>query len=316
MMINQKRILSEPSAPRYLQSYEMLDFPRCSDCLPGQVNSVVLLHSHLSHPADLSSLTIAIKGWLASRTSLTLLLIENMQHNFEYVKEEVTSNDIIVKTEAEEKDIADCVEEMDPYDADRDQLYQVGGNESDRSVAKDDYNSRHVKEKGILTMKRKRGRPPKKRSADSDGDDDFVPKKKYKPKIKRVNSSKEVPQVSAEVIINGDVDNNGEVTQLKASKKLDRRVKLLPHLKPRTDDHGVKSWVCDYCGKTKPSMKLLKQHIKLFHWSEAELAAPRRPADKDRTCEFCKTVMHGQYQQYYKHTQECEAKVLYRLGLL
>ena len=295
----------------------MLDFPRCSDCLPDQVGSVVLLHSHLSHPADLTSLTSAIKGWLASRSSLTLLLIENM-----HVKEEATSNDFIVKTEAEEKDIADCVEEMDPYDADADgdQLYQVTGNESERSVADDDINSTHVKGKGLLTKKRKRGRPPKKRSTDSDGDDDFDPKKKYKAKIKRVHSPKEVLQVSADVNLNKDVDIKGGVTKLKASKDLGRRVKLLPHLKPRTDDHGVKSWVCDYCGKTKPSLKLLKQHIKLFHWSEAELAAPRRPADKDRTCEFCKTVMHGQYQKYYKHTQECEAKVffsvLYRLSLL
>ena len=83
----------------------MLDFPRCAGCTaaaPGQV----LVHSHLSHPADLTSLSTTIQGWLASRSPLTLLLIGNMDQG-EDVKGEVEE---IVKEEVDE-----IISEVDPF---------------------------------------------------------------------------------------------------------------------------------------------------------------------------------------------------------
>ena len=87
----------------------MLDYPRCSECSPRGPGSV-LMHSHLFQPADLTSLTTAIKGWLASRSSVTLLLIENFDQNMENIKQEIDVN-TIVKTEME-----DHVVEVDPFE--------------------------------------------------------------------------------------------------------------------------------------------------------------------------------------------------------
>ena len=86
-----------------------MELPRCPDCrdsalTPG--SDLVLLHSHLTHPADLSSLTTAIQAYLSSHKNLTLLLIDNRPDVKMELKDE----------ESEEEEY--LVAEVDPFGED------------------------------------------------------------------------------------------------------------------------------------------------------------------------------------------------------
>jgi len=279
----------------------MLDFPQCSSCVatgPGQV----LLHSHLTHPADLTSLTAAIQSWLASRPHLTLLLIENMQQ-YDGVKGEVK-----VKEEVDDTvDTEEIVAEVDPV-----------GEESGFGEEEEQFSDNE--DKAQMSNEWENHKP---KTGDC-GYSEVTPKKIYKKlslelkqRIKLFITEKitQVPNISSRNLkkilreefkrnhgerctelcvcnvsnttFNSFVDRNME--KFKATGSIDR--------KSGSGRPGIisKSNICDECGYAATGIRNMYDHRKLHH------------KNKEKTCQECGEMVKQVNMSYHiasKHREK------------